>query len=163
MLAWFYHVESDQNMAKHLKSNGPNSDQYPNKEVAKINDHHHIYYSCRKLPFPLVARDWLQRGIFKSLESDSGYMLVYRSVEENDVPPFTPSTLKENEKRIRGNFMAICLFERLPFDCTKFTYIVKADIRGNVPKVVAETGLSGQVETVRRAYNYFERDEEVDR
>jgi len=32
-----------------------------------------------------------------------------------------------------------------------------------VSKVVAESGLSGLVESVRNAYKYFERDEEVDK
>jgi len=77
------------------------------------------------------------------------------------VPPYAPSTLKLGETRIRGEFTALCTFERLPHNCCKFTYVVKADIKGSVPKVVAESGLSGLVESVRDAYKYFERDEEV--
>ena len=51
--------------------------------------------------------------------------------------------------------------KRLPFGCSKLTYVAKADIGGSVPKVVAETGLGNIVDVVRRAYNLFERDEEV--
>ena len=92
-------------------------------------------------------------------------MLVFKFIDEgtaNDAPPFTPSTLKLNEKRIRGEADALCLFQRLPHNCCEFTYITKADIKGSVPKVVAESGLSGQVDGVRQAYKYFERDEEID-
>jgi len=93
--------------------------------------------------------------------------MYYRYIEEgtedeDDVPPFPLSTLKENEERIRGQFMAICTFERLPHECCRFTYIAKADIRGSVPKVVADSGLAGMVDSVRQASNYFERDAEVD-
>ena len=58
-LGYIFNVESDHRMTKHIKSNGPNAEQYPNIEIARINDYHQIFYTCRKLPFPLIARDWL--------------------------------------------------------------------------------------------------------
>ena len=39
--------------------------------------------------------------------------------------------------------------------------MAKADIKGSVPKVVAETGLGTIVDTPRRAYEFFKRDKEV--
>ena len=39
--------------------------------------------------------------------------------------------------------------------------MAKADIKGNVPKLVAEGGLGIMVEIVKRAYDFFERDAEV--
>jgi len=39
---------------------------------------------------------------------------------------------------------------------------VQVDIRGRVPKIVKEQRLAGQVDTVRKGYEYFERDAEVD-
>ena len=91
-----------------------------------------------------MARDWLSRGVFSQID-DNKFELVYKFINEateTDVPPYTPSTLKLGEKRIRGEFASLCTFERLPHDCCRFTYIVKADIKGSVPKVVAESGLS---------------------
>jgi len=100
------------------------------------------------MPFPLVARDWLVRSIYK--EIPTGYMLinVFAHPNEPDVPAFNPSTLKEGNGRIRGFVSSLCIFERLPFGQTKFTYIVKMDIKGDVPKVVADSGISGSVEVV---------------
>jgi len=82
LLGWIFHNTSDYDTAKHIKSNGRNTDLYPNIEVARLNPHHQITYQCRKLPFPLSPRDWLQRGIFKQLENDSGILCVYRPVDE---------------------------------------------------------------------------------
>jgi len=155
-----FHVDSDYDKAKHVKSNGPSAELYLNLEIAQINDHHFIYYSCRKLPFPLVARDWLQRGIFTQVDDDK-FVLAYKFINDKTaagVPPFTPSTL---EKRIRGESTFLYIFERLPHNCCKFTCIMKADIKRSVPKIVAESGLAGVVDSVRQAYTYFERDEEV--
>jgi len=110
LLAWFFTVDLDYDHAKHVKGNGPNADLYPNITVAMLNDHHKIYYSCRKLPFPLVARDWLQRSIYKEIDNEEmgGYLLAYQHIDEakTDVPPFTPSTLKVDEKRVRGEYVA---------------------------------------------------------
>ena len=39
--------------------------------------------------------------------------------------------------------------------------MAKVDIKGSVPKVVAETGLGTIVDTPRRAYEFFKRDKEV--
>jgi len=58
--------------------------------------------------------------------------------------------------------MTLAFFEHLPHDCCKFTYIAKVDIKGTVPKIITESGLAGVVNSVRLAYKYFERDEEVD-
>jgi len=157
------HIDSDYDKAKHIKANGPNAMQYPNYEVAQINDHHQIIYSCRKLPSPLVARDWLNRGIFTQI-NDNKFVLVFKFIDEataTDMAPYTPSTLKLGEKRIRGESTFLCIFDRLLYNCCRFTYVAKADIKGSVPKVVAESGLSGIVEAVRDAYRYFERNEEV--
>jgi len=124
--------DSDYDMAKHVKANGNNLEQYPNLIVSRINHHHRITYACRKLPFPLVARDWLQRVIFTQQNGDK-FVLVWKFVDKKseDVPIFAPSTLKEGEKRIRGEFTAVCTFERLPHDCCKFTYIVKVSDASN--------------------------------
>ena len=164
LLAWYFDVNSDCDKAKHIKNNGPNSDQYPNGEIARISFHHQITYSCQKLPFPLLPRDWLQRGIFTQIGPDE-FVLVYKFVDEKTatVPPYTPSTLKEGVKRIRGELTALYRFQRLPHGCTKLTYIMKADIKGSVPMVIAEKGISGALDTVRNAYEYFQRDEEVDK
>ena len=119
-----------------------------------------IHYQCSKLPFPLHARDWLQRAIFKKLDNGD-LVLVFRTIseKEEDVPEYKRSTMKPPPTR--GDFNGYYYLERLPNDCTKLSYIAKADIRGSVPKVVAESGLRTIVSTVETAYEFFERDEEV--
>ena len=164
LLGFIFHVGSDQNKAKHIRHHGPNKELYPNFVIDHVNQHHLITYRCITMPFPLVARDFLQRAIFTQVDDDK-FVLVFepidRKTEATKIPPYTASTLKLGEKRIRGEATILCIFERLPNNCCKFTYIVKADIKGSVPKVVAESGLHKQVDLVRQTYQYFDRDEEV--
>ena len=143
-----------------MKRCGSNLDRYPNKVTKKINDHHLIHYFCNKLPFPLKQRDWLNRMIYKRL-ANGDYMLMYRSVDESgdDIPKFEKSSLHPSPTR--ADFAGLYKLERLPFDCCKVTYVAKADIKGSVPKVVAEAGLGTIVDTPRRAYEFFKRDKEV--
>ena len=150
---------SDYNIANHVKYNGSNLDHYPN-EVVAINSHHLVRYHCIQLPFPLKPRDMLIEGIFKKLDNGD-YMLIYRSVDERDesVPKFEKSTLKPSPTR--AELTSLCKLERLKFGCTKITYVAKTDIKGSVPKMVAEAGLSILVDSPRRAYQFFKRDKEV--
>ena len=155
-----FDTNSDFHIANHIKNYGMNLDHYPNKVLAKINDHHLIYYACTKLPFPLKPRDWLNRGIYKRIDNGD-YMLMYRSVDESDddVPKFETSSLHPSPTR--AEFMTLYKLERIPFDCCKVTYVAKADIQGSVPKIVAEAGLGTIVDTPRRAYEFFKGDKEV--
>ena len=57
VLGWQFNVESEEGIARHVKANGPDLNKYPNKTIRRINFHHQINYSCRKLPVPLQARD----------------------------------------------------------------------------------------------------------
>ena len=147
-------------MTNHIKRCGSNLDQYPNKIVAKINSHHQTHYHCVKLPFPLKPRDWLNRVIFKRLDNGD-YIFFMRSVDESDddVPKFEKSSLHPSPTR--ADFAGLYKLERLPFDCCKVTYVAKADIKGSVPKVVAESGLGTIVDTPRQVYEFFKRDKEV--
>ena len=88
-------------------------------------------------------------------------MLVQRSMDGRDdgVPKFEKSTLHPSPTR--AEYAACYKLERLSFDCCKVTFVAKADIKGSVPKVVAETGLGTIVDTPRRAYEFFKRDKEV--
>ena len=151
---------SDHTLARHIKNYGTNLGQYPTKVLAKINDHHLIHYLCTKLPFPLKPRDWLNRSIFKRLDNGD-YIYCIQSVDESDddIPKFEKSSL--HPLPTRGKFAGFYKLERLPFDCCKATFVAKVDIKGSVPKVVAEAGLGTLVDTPRRAYEFFKRDKEV--
>ena len=39
---------------------------------------------------------------------------------------------------------------------------MKMDIKGNIPKKIANMGMSSALDTVYHAYKYFQRDEEID-
>jgi len=79
LLGWRFHIDSDDNKEKH--TNGPNAEQYPNFEISRFNDHHRITYSCRKLPFPLVARDLLQRAVSEQTSADK-FVLAVKFIDE---------------------------------------------------------------------------------
>jgi len=78
-IAWAFHIESDYNLLKHKRTNGLNLLAYPNREIERINDHHQIKYTCRKLPFPLNARDFCTRNVISIISPD---VYVYRLASE---------------------------------------------------------------------------------
>jgi len=161
LLAFLYLTNTHEARESHIAANGPDSSKYPNKTIHVINDHHKITYSCRKLPPPLNPREWLARCIFKQVDEDN-FILFYTPVadSESDLPPsFTKSTL---HNAIRGEFTAMHKYERLPHNQTRFTLRLKVDRKGNVPKKIANLGMSGALDSVYRAYKYFQRDEEID-
>ena len=161
LLAWMFIFDSNQSQQKHIKQNGPNAYKYPNKILRQVNDHHIITYSCRKLPSPIVARIWITRNFWKKMDEEN-YFLVYKTIEEDnpDLPPnFQGTTLKNF---VRGELSMIYSFTKLPFGQTKFTMTARVDIKGSVPKALANRAIKGFMNTVRRAYEYFERDVEVD-
>ena len=88
-------------------------------------------------------------------------MLVQRSIEGRDdgIPKFEKSTLHPSPTR--AEFASFYKLERLSYDCCMVTFLAKADIKGSVPKVVAETGLGTIVDNPRRVYEFFKRDKEV--
>jgi len=161
LTAFMYLTDTHQAREAHIATNGPDSSKYPNKTICVINDHHHITYSCRKLPPPLKPREWLARGIFRQVDEDN-FILVYTPVADDDpdLPSsFTKSTL---HNAIRGEFTAMHKYERLPHNQTRFTLRLKVDIMGSVPKKIANMGMSGALDSVYHAYKYFQRDEEID-
>ena len=161
LTAFTYLTDTHHDREAHIAANGPDSSKYPNKTICVINDHHHITYSCRKLPPPLKPREWLARGIFRQVDEDN-FILVYTPVADDDpdLPPsFTKTTLKN---AIRGEFTAMHKYERLPHNQTRFTLRLKLDIKGRVPKKIANMGISGALDSVYKAYKYFQRDEEID-
>ena len=161
LTTFMYETDTHQTREAHIAANGPDSSKYPNKTIHVVNDHHHITYSCRKMPPPLKPREWLARGIFRQVDEDN-FILVYTPVADDDpdLPPsFTKTTLKN---AIRGEFTAMHKYERLPHNQTRFTFTTRLDIKGSVPKAIANMGMSSFLDTVRRAYMYFERDKEID-
>jgi len=161
LLAFMYLNTTHEAREAHIAANGPDSSKYPNKTIHVVNDHHHLTYSCRKLPPPMKPREWLARNIFKQIDEDN-FILVYSPVADSDpdLPPsFTKTTLKN---AIRGEFTAMHKYERLPHNQTRFTLRLKVDIKGSVPKKIANMGISGALDSVYRAYSYFQRDEEID-
>ena len=93
----------------------------------------------------------------------NNFLLIFDSVDDDDpdVPKnFTKTTL---QNVVRGKITSMFYFSRLPFQQCKLTMISRADIKGNIPKQLANRGLSSVLESVRRAYEYFERDDEIDK
>ena len=84
VLGCVFHIDSDVEMAIHIRANGPDLDKYPNKTIRRVALHHQINYSCRKLPFPLQARDWLTREVFAPLENKKGYIVATKSIPDDD-------------------------------------------------------------------------------
>jgi len=161
LLAYMYLIDTHQNRNNHIAANGPDSSKYPYKTIRKMNDHHKIVYTCRRLPPPLKPRDWLNRIIFHQPNADTiKYFGTFIHDDDPDLPPsFTKTTIKNI---IRGEISMIHEYERLPHNQTRFTLRMKVDIKGSIPKQIANLGMSGALEIIHKAYKYFQRDEEID-
>ena len=61
-----------------------------------------------------------------------------------------------------GEISRIHTYQRLPHNQTRFTLQLKVDIKGSVPKQIANMAISGALGQVYRAYKYYQRDEEID-
>ena len=161
LTAFMYLTNTHQTREAQIAANGPDSSKYPNKTIHAINDHHQINYSCRKLPPPLKPRDWLTRNIIQRVNADTiKYFATSIHDDDPDPPPsFTKTTLKNI---VRGELSMIHEYERLPHNQTRFTLRMKVDIKGSVPKKIANMGMSSALDQVYHAYKYFQRDEEID-
>ena len=161
LLAFLYLTNTHEARDSHIAANGPDSSKYPNKTIHVVNDHHNINYSCRKLPPPLKPRDWLTRNIIQRVDANTIKNLATSINDDDpDLPPsFTKTTMT---KIIRGDISVMHKYERLPHNQTRFTLRQKVDIKGSVPKKIANMGMSSALDTVYRAYKYFKRDEEID-
>ena len=96
LLAYMYLTNTHQTREAHVAANGPDSSKYPNKTIRVINDHHQIVYSCRKLPPPLKARDWLTRNILQRVNANTiKYFSTSIHDDDPDIPPgsFTKTTM----------------------------------------------------------------------
>ncbi|GMH99645.1 hypothetical protein TrVE_jg1818 [Triparma verrucosa] len=155
MLAWTFAFNSNYDMSLHHKANGTNSDEYPNVVLNMVNNHHHIVYYAMKVPYPLQPRSFLCRGIWKRTDEDT-YVLVYRTPSSTSfgVPPNYPRSTK---KVIPSVYEATWLIRRLRNNLCHCTYMVMADIKGNVPAAVLNHGAAGALEKLKRAYQYFEK------
>ena len=106
-------------------------------------------------------REWLTRNIIQRVNADT-IKYLYTSIHDDD-PDLPPSFTKTTIKNIvRGEISMIHEYERLPHNQTRFTLRLKVDIKGSVPKKIANMGMSGALQQVYRAYKYFQRDEEID-
>ena len=161
LLAFMYLNTTHEAREAHIAANGPDSCKYPLKTIRTINDHHKINYFCRKLPPPLNPRDWLTRNIIQRVDENTiKYFFTSIHDDDPDLPPnFNKTTLT---KIVRGKLSCIHEYERLPNNQTRFTLRLKVDIKGSVPKKIANMGMSTALDSVYKAYKYFQRDEEID-
>ena len=96
LLGFMYLTNTHEARESHIAANGPDSSKYPNKTIRVINDHHQIVYSCRKLPPPLKARDWLTRNLFQRVNANTiKYFSTSIHDDDPDIPPgsFTKTTM----------------------------------------------------------------------
>lgn len=157
LLAWYFAFDSNQNLVKHEDQNGPDFDKFPSRIEEARSEHNHIIYSCRKMPFPLSPRDFLHRGIWKKIDSDT-FLLGYHYCDEDELEDGLQRATAGGV--VRGQFQCAYHMKRIGGNCTKLTYIARVDVKGMVPAALANTGIGGMVETVNRACDYFRPREE---
>ena len=161
LTAFIYLTNTHEVREAHIADNGPDSSKYPNKTIRVINDHHKITYACRKLPPPMNPREWLTRNIIQRVDTNTiKYFATSIHDDDPDLPLRFAKTTLTNV--VRGEISMTHEYERLPFNQTRFTLRLKVDIKGSVPQKIANMGMSGALNSVYKAYKYFQRDEEID-
>ena len=85
LCAFMYIIDSDYDMLKHKANNSTDLYKYPNKKIATLSDHSLLYYTCRKMPFPLKPREFLVKGIWKRISPDI-YMAVFVPLDWDNAP-----------------------------------------------------------------------------
>ena len=92
LLAWYWNFDSYQSTRKHIDQNGDDPKNFPNRCEKLFNNHHHMLYACRKMPFPLSPRDFLSRGMWRRITRDK-YVLCYHfeKVSESEGEQVTTS------------------------------------------------------------------------
>jgi len=138
-----------------VEQNGDDENAFPSRCESLINNHHHLLYACRRMPFPLVARDFFSRGIWKKLDPNK-FVLVYNYDDEKNSGLEIKKTTLNKSKVVRAEYQGCYLFERVARNKTFMSYVAKVDVRGMIPSALANTGLKGVVGTVDRAVEYFE-------
>ena len=161
LLAHVFDTESSHNTLKHFRRSGDDSDKFPRGIVRKINDHHHITHECRKLPFPLIPRDFFNRKMWKQLSADRYVLVELPLPEEDDSIPenFRTSTLG---RVTRGLMTLVTFIERLDYEQSKATCFACVDLKGTLPAKVTTSFLVTLLDTVQDAADYFQRDKQID-
>jgi len=139
LLNWKFDTMSQYSVSEHERVNGPDKLRFPNRVLAHLNDHHKINYSCKRLPPPLSARDWLMRCVHKQIDHDK-FVLLYMSIFDDD--PDVPQNFQKSiiENVVRGELSTLYTFERLPHNQTKFTMVAQLNIKGSIPKSLSNRG-----------------------
>tara|TARA_B110000971_G_C20009796_1_gene501027 strand:- start:778 stop:1593 length:816 start_codon:yes stop_codon:yes gene_type:complete len=153
-------LASNTSQRKHTMQNGFDANKFPNKIITKVNDHHVIHYSCTSLPTPLAARDWLTSRFYIQIDPDK-FVLIIRSLQDSEKQPTLISS-SSLQTVVRGDITTCFEFERLNHCQTKMTISCRLDLKGSIPKSLANRSLSVQLDMVRETANYFERDNEID-
>ncbi|GMH51221.1 hypothetical protein TrLO_g3584 [Triparma laevis f. longispina] len=160
MLAWTFAFNSNYDMSLHHKANGTNSDEYPNVVLNLVNPHHHIVYYAMKVPYPLQPRSFLCRGVWKRTDEDT-YVFVYKTPQDGDRD--VPADYAHSTKKVIPSvYEATWVIRRMKNNFCHCTYMVMADIKGNVPAAILNHGAAGALEKLKRAHAYFSKTNTVD-
>jgi len=159
LLSFFFAYESDWAMADHWERNGMDRIHFPRKIVENINAHHHITYNAQKMPFPITARDYLSRWVWR-VDADDSFVIVSVPVTRKNLlrKKFEPSRLET----VTGEFYCICKIERFKHNQSLVTYITKFDVKGSVNQKIVTSMTITEADMVRKFYDFFECDDKID-
>lgn len=130
------------------------------REVVKLNDHSHIYYFSRDFGVPGFApREWLTKCVWKMLDENT--MIVgFEDIEDDNFP------IGAGKNYVRGSSAAFWKYERLPeiegIPQTSVMYCAQVNLKGLIPKAVADARASKILQAVSRMRKKFDRSLGID-
>ncbi|GMH73697.1 hypothetical protein TL16_g06259 [Triparma laevis f. inornata] len=154
--AWEYLKMSRAQLNVHYKSGGGGLD----RKVVNITDHSDIYHLAMDFGVSSFApREWLMKCVWKMLDANT--MLVgIEDTEDNNFP------IGAGKKYVRASATAFWKYERLNEENgapqTKVTYYQQADLRGFIPKFVANVRITDALENLSLMREKFDKSLEID-
>ncbi|GMH61177.1 hypothetical protein TL16_g03202 [Triparma laevis f. inornata] len=130
------------------------------REVVKLNDHSHIYYFSRDFGvLGFAPREWLTKCVWKMLDENT--MIVgFEDIEDDNFP------IGAGKNYVRGSSAAFWKYERLPeiegIPQTSIMYCAQVDLKGLIPKAVADARASKFLQAVSRMRKKFDRSLGID-
>jgi hypothetical protein len=107
------------------RTSGDDDDEFK-KVVMRESGHSQIYYTKRKMPYPILDRDCLMRVLWRAV--GNGYVLVFTSVELAKFP-ITPDT-------VRATLPCAWKYTPINASTTKMEYVCNPNSGGSIPPIV---------------------------
>jgi len=116
-------------------------------------------YSCLKMPFPITAREFLNRWIYVVQDKDS-YAIASVPISDEEVGQDFQLSHLENVVRAKNH--TYIKIERYKHNQSIVTHVTENELKGSALQKVVTSLTISQTDLVQQLYNTFQCDNKVD-